>query len=199
MCSGLAKHIWYNPVIQLARLSGFSPIITTASLKHEGLLKSLGATEVLDRSLGAGAIQSSIAKLTSAPISTVYDTVSSPDTQEMALALLAPGGQMAITTVKSVEAKNEKKVIAVLGIKLPHTIGLLQGMYERLEGWLQQGTLKVCSLFGMEDLNHLTRNILPNNVEVLPGGLNGIVDGLQRLKDNKVSASKLVVLPQETA
>ncbi|KAI0741760.1 chaperonin 10-like protein [Daedaleopsis nitida] len=31
-------------VIQIAKLQGFSPIITTSSLKHEDLLKSLGAT-----------------------------------------------------------------------------------------------------------------------------------------------------------
>ena len=37
--------------IQLAKLSGVSPIIITASLKSAELLKSYGATHVLDRSL----------------------------------------------------------------------------------------------------------------------------------------------------
>jgi NADPH:quinone reductase-like Zn-dependent oxidoreductase len=35
--------------IQLAKLSGFSPIITTSSKKHTDFLKSLGATHVVDR------------------------------------------------------------------------------------------------------------------------------------------------------
>lgn len=39
----------------------------------------------------------------------------------------------------------------------------------------------------------------PNKAEVVPGGLNGIVPGLERLKNNEVSAVKLVVHPQETA
>ena len=39
----------YDAVIQLAKLSGFSPIITTASLKNTDFLKSLGATHVIDR------------------------------------------------------------------------------------------------------------------------------------------------------
>ncbi|KAJ7925123.1 chaperonin 10-like protein [Mycena leptocephala] len=37
--------------LQLARLSGFSTIITTASLKHESFLKSLGATHVIEESI----------------------------------------------------------------------------------------------------------------------------------------------------
>ena len=39
----------------------------------------------------------------------------------------------------------------------------------------------------------------PNRIEVVPGGLNGIREGLDRLKANKVSGIKLVVHPQETA
>jgi hypothetical protein len=39
----------------------------------------------------------------------------------------------------------------------------------------------------------------PNPVEVLPGGLSGIVDGLERMRANQVSGKKLVVKPQETA
>ncbi|CCO30218.1 Protein TOXD [Rhizoctonia solani AG-1 IB] len=35
--------------VQLARIAGFSPIVTTASVKHEDFLKSLGATHIFDR------------------------------------------------------------------------------------------------------------------------------------------------------
>ena len=35
--------------IQLARLSGFEKIVTNASLSHHELLKTLGASDVLDR------------------------------------------------------------------------------------------------------------------------------------------------------
>lgn len=38
----------------------------------------------------------------------------------------------------------------------------------------------------------------PNRVEVLPNGLEGIVDGLERLRNNQVSGTKLVAHPQET-
>ena len=39
----------------------------------------------------------------------------------------------------------------------------------------------------------------PNRVEVLPDGLAGIPEGLDRLKENKVSGTKLIARPQETA
>jgi len=41
--------------------------------------------------------------------------------------------------------------------------------------------------------------IVCNKVEVVPGGLGGIVAGLDRLKAGKASGIKLVVRPQETA
>jgi hypothetical protein len=36
-------------------------------------------------------------------------------------------------------------------------------------------------------------------VEVLSGGLAGIVDGLEQMKEDKVSGKKLIVRPHETA
>ncbi len=39
----------------------------------------------------------------------------------------------------------------------------------------------------------------PNRVEVLPNGLAGIIDGLERMKKDQVSGTKLVARPQETA
>ena len=41
-------------------------------------------------------------------------------------------------------------------------------------------------------------DLQPNPVRVLPGGLNGIVDGLKMLEKNGVSARKLVARPPET-
>ena len=38
----------------------------------------------------------------------------------------------------------------------------------------------------------------PNRIEELPNGLTGIIDGLARLKADKVSGVKLIAYPQET-
>ncbi len=39
----------------------------------------------------------------------------------------------------------------------------------------------------------------PLNFEVIPGGLGGVTTGLEKLKANQVSASKLIIHPSETA
>lgn len=38
----------------------------------------------------------------------------------------------------------------------------------------------------------------PNPVEVLPNGLAGVNDGIERMKAKTVSGTKLIVRPQET-
>ncbi|KAF6763269.1 chaperonin 10-like protein [Ephemerocybe angulata] len=169
-------------VIQLAKLSGFSPIITTSSLKHEEYLKSLGATHVLDRNepLTTERIQS----ITDLPIKAIYDAISEP--QDRNLDLLAPGGHLAIVLVpepKLVERtpKENKRFSLVISMKvLPENVQLLRQAWPHVEGWLENG------------------DIMPNRVDILPGGLNGVVDGLKRMEDGKVSGVKLVVHPQET-
>jgi len=47
-------------VLQLAKISGFSPIITTASLTNEISLQQLGATHVLSRDLSTPFLDSNI-------------------------------------------------------------------------------------------------------------------------------------------
>ena len=43
------------------------------------------------------------------------------------------------------------------------------------------------------------RGLKPANVEVIPGGLNGVVAGLEKQKTNQVSAAKLVIHISKTA
>ncbi|KAI0715833.1 GroES-like protein [Cerioporus squamosus] len=173
--------------IQVAKLSGFSPIITTASLRNEGLLKSLGATHVLDRSLPASELLAQIEKLTggTAP-EIVYDAVSLPDTQSLAYDALAGGGVLLLVLPENIPAEKKKqddgkKVVVVMGnFHMPENRALGVELFKRLEEWVAKGVLK------------------PNRVEVLPDGIAGIPGGLQRMKNNQVSATKLIAHPQET-
>ncbi|KAI0351756.1 GroES-like protein [Trametes cingulata] len=175
-------------VIQVAKLSGFSPIITTASPHNEVLLKSLGATHVIDRGLSPEAILLELPKLTGGkPLDLVYDAVSLPETQSLGYDALAPGGTLLLVLPDAIPSekktgKDTKRVMTVLGnFYLPENRTLGAELYKRLTAWLEEGV------------------VVPNRVEVLPGGLAGIPEGLNRLKENKVSAAKLVVHPQETA
>ncbi|KAF8072226.1 chaperonin 10-like protein [Lyophyllum atratum] len=164
--------------IQLAKLSGFSPIIATASPKHTDYLKSLGATHILDRNLPTASLQASINKLTNAPITIVYDAISSKTTQQTGHDLLVPGGHLITVLNLAITKSEEIGHIQVGGIlRLPQNQVLLRALYGKMTGLFEEGAIK------------------PNRYEVLPEGLQGIVGGLQRLQEDKVSGVKLVALP----
>ncbi|RPD57987.1 GroES-like protein [Lentinus tigrinus ALCF2SS1-7] len=176
--------------IQFARLGGFSPIITTASLHNTEYLKSLGATYIIDRNLPDATILAELQKLTEGkPIVYAFDAIGYEATQELAYAAVAPGG--AVVTVnpaadvalkEKVQRDGSAKAVGVCfgDLRIPPHRKLGDELYGRLTEWLEKGL------------------IVPNRVEVIPGGLLGIPEGCDRIKHNKVSGVKLVVHPQET-
>ncbi|KAI0667956.1 GroES-like protein [Trametes maxima] len=174
-------------VIQFLKLSGFSPIITTASPRNEALVKSLGATHVFDRSLPTATLSAEILKLAGGPLPFVYDTVSVQDTQNLAYDLVAPGGHILLLLPETVDAakkangKEVKFIMSSPWLAFPYNFEFGKAFVKEFEKLLADGTFK------------------PNTPEVLPGGLNAVVGGLERLKANAVSAKKLIVHPQETA
>ena len=169
--------------IQFAKLSGFSPIITTASPQNETYLKSLGATHIISRSHPLSSLPSSIAAITTTPVLHAFDAISLKDTQEAAYAALAPGGTLALVGLPDIASTSgDKRVLAVIG----------SGYLEANRPVAVSLCRKLSGLIAVGDLR-------PNNVEVLPGGLRGIPGGVERLKEGTVHAVKLVARPQETA
>nr|VWO96014.1 Conserved virulence factor C [Ganoderma boninense] len=171
-------------VIQLVRLSGFSPIVATASLHNAEYLKSLGATHVVDRNLPAEQLQAEVAKLGGGLIDLVYDAVSLPETLPVGNALTAPQGDLVVVSPAGLPQGGEssKKVHLAQGLLiLPtnHVVGA--SLLAHLPKLLEDGDIK------------------PNRTEVISGGLAGVTSGLERLKNKQVSGTKLVVFPQETA
>ncbi|RPD52910.1 GroES-like protein [Lentinus tigrinus ALCF2SS1-7] len=176
--------------IQFARLGGFSPIITTASLHNADYLKSLGTTHIVDRTLPDATILAELPKLTGGkPVVYAFDAVGSEANQELAYAAVAPGGAV-VTVMPAAEAALKEKVqrdgsakavgVCFGDLRIPPHRKLGAELYGRLTEWLEKGL------------------IVPNRVEVIPGGLLGIPEGCDRIKHNKVSGVKLVVHPQET-
>ncbi|KAF5371197.1 hypothetical protein D9758_004229 [Tetrapyrgos nigripes] len=170
--------------IQLLRLVKLSPIIAYASAHQFDYLKSLGATEFIDRKqVSFSDLPAAVKKITSEPIKLVYDAFSSAESEQAGYDILADGGTIIVTTGDQIKNKVDgKKVLDVLGSVHPPTnreFGKAQ--YRNLTKYLQDGT------------------IVPNRTEELPNGLAGIPDGLERLKNNQVSGIKLISLPQETA
>ncbi|CAL1717316.1 unnamed protein product [Somion occarium] len=169
---------------QLAKLSGFSPVITTVSPQNYGLAKALGATHVLNRNLSTKELLREVKKITAEPIQYVFNTIGSKPTQETSYGVLAPGGtliQVVASLLDQDKLVSEKKVLYIGGnFHFPPNRLLGAGLYSRLTDLFESGVLK------------------PNNVEVIPGGLAAIPDALERLKKGEVSARKLIVHPPET-
>lgn len=136
-------------MIQFAKLSGFSPIIATASKKHESYLKSFGATHVIDRSIEASALLAEVHKITDTPIDIVYDSVGSADTQNAGYNLLGPGGKLVLVLPSALGDKDEdgKKVISTFGSPFsPVNKELFTGLYAKLNTYLVDGAVQVRSL-----------------------------------------------------
>ncbi|KAG2147618.1 chaperonin 10-like protein [Suillus clintonianus] len=169
--------------IQLARLSGFYPIITTASPSNEDLVRDFGATHFFDRNLSGQQLKAAISKATGSPIKIVYDAISLPETQSVGWELLAKNGTLVLTqsaSVKEDEGKGRKVIQTFGSPHNPQNKELCRSSWSMVEKWLSEG------------------DIQPNYHEVLPNGLEGIIGGLERMKMGQVSGTKLVAHPQET-
>lgn len=143
----MRKPILPHPaVIQLAKLSGFNPIITVASLKNADLVKSLGATHVIDRN---APLAPSVKTITSEPIKYIYDAISLKATQEASYELLAPGGTLVLVlpfVVDAAKVDNSKTVAQVAGTAHdPTQRELFVGLYKNLTKLLEDGDIKVSS------------------------------------------------------
>lgn len=189
----------------MAKLSGFSPIITTASQSYEASLKALGATHVLDRSQPITEAQ--LKGISSKPIKYIFDGISTPETQKQGFDILAPGGkQIVVLEPESFWEQDGKKqvktAIHVLGKKaLPEHYDLMKELYRNFTALLERGDIRVSAMILDLMLCWAATDptcTQPHKVEVVPGGLNGIEEGLRKLEENQVHNAKLVVHPQET-
>ena len=134
-------------VIQFARLSGFSPIIATASLHNAEYLKSLGATHVIDRTLPTDTVRAKAEDLAGGPFDLVYDAVSTSDTMPLAYALTSPSGDMVVVSPPSNLARDEepkKKVHMARGLlALPGNEDIGASLLGALPVLLEAGEIKV--------------------------------------------------------
>ncbi|KAF8193397.1 chaperonin 10-like protein [Pholiota molesta] len=96
-----------------------SPIITTASLKHAEYLQSLGATAILDRNLPSSAL----------PVRAVYDAISSDETQQAGLDILAPKASSPSSARRNPSRRMAKYLFVTGGIGVPNNVELLSKFY----------------------------------------------------------------------
>lgn len=133
-------------VIQFAKLSGFSPIITTASLRNTDFLKSLGATHVIDRNTPASSFASEIASITTSPIPLVFDTIGTSETQQLGYDNLAEGGHIVVVVKSSIQETpgSTKKVVGVFGnVQFATNRAIGRALAQNLSGFLEAGDIVV--------------------------------------------------------
>lgn len=176
--------------IQMARLSGFDHIITSSSPSHFDFLKSLGATEVLDRNRTTTATDFISSLPTHSKIEWVYDTISSPSTQSLALEILQglKGGKVIVvmpadekaTLLSNDSSKPNTTILSILGLgSHPEYRYISEPLAAHLgdeEGYVAQG------------------KVVLNRPEVVEGGLDNVEEALKRNKEG-VSGVKIVIRP----
>jgi len=127
-------------------LSGFSPIITTSSLKHTEYLKSIGANYVIDRYLPLPALKQAIMKITGSRIHIMYDSISTKETQEAAWSLLAPGGKLVLTQPSQIskDRNDSRQVVLVDGSpQSDENWETGKRLWAHLERWVEEGHIRV--------------------------------------------------------
>ncbi|KAI0033277.1 GroES-like protein [Vararia minispora EC-137] len=169
--------------LQLLKLSGFSPIITTASAHNADYCKIAGATHFIDyHARPYASLAASISQITTEPLELIYDAISSPETMVASWNILAPGGTLGVVLQPSVAVPGEsdgKRLVWIFAvINDGDHMQFGAEFYKHLSGMLEMGDIK------------------PNRIELLKGGLEGIPDGVERMLS--ISGVKLIARVDET-
>ncbi|CEL52637.1 Zinc-type alcohol dehydrogenase-like protein C2E1P3,01 OS=Schizosaccharomyces pombe (strain 972 / ATCC 24843) GN=SPAC2E1P3.01 PE=3 SV=1 [Rhizoctonia solani AG-1 IB] len=168
--------------VQLARIAGFSPIVTTASATHKDFLKSLGATRIFDRNVDAKTIQSAF----SSPVALAIDAISADSTQELAYEVLTTPSPVSsahlalvLPPADSVKEKNSGNQVTVHNVfGSSHMFrDLSVPFWQNVGQWIKDG------------------KFVPNRVQVA-GGLAALPEALDASRKG-VSGVKIVIHPQE--
>ncbi|KAJ6616471.1 hypothetical protein B0H10DRAFT_1799515, partial [Mycena sp. CBHHK59/15] len=179
--------------IQLLKFLGFTKIVVYASKTHFDYLRTLGGTDFIDRA----AVPVDALPAHAGKVHVVYDTAPT-SALDAAYDCAAEGGR--IVTVQPM-AKSDRTRPDVALVRV-------QGYYAGPDVMKFKGDVPFYlavpehTVFGkliMENLPAMLEKgaIRGNRYEVLPNGLAGILEGLERMEKGGVSGVKLVAHPQD--
>lgn len=170
--------------IQLAHLSGYK-VVTSASPHNFALVTALGADAVFDYK--DPEVVEKVKAATGDSIRAAIDTISLQDTLTITSHALAPSGGKVISLLGPPKEipRNDVEIMptsiyTALGLELP-TSPIIPEDRAHMAAFLK----KVPALVR-------EGKIRPNPVHLWEGGLEAISDGLQYMRDGKVSAEKIV-------
>ncbi|KAJ5714729.1 uncharacterized protein N7483_011910 [Penicillium malachiteum] len=173
--------------IQFAKLSGYK-VFTTCSPRNFDLVKSLGADEAYDYNDTKSA--AAIRAATGDKLKLVFDTISLPESIKFCdAALSTEGGEYSNLLPGPIERAN---------VNSRYTLG-----YTIIGEAFSFGPNPVPAKpqdleFGTKWWAEAEKLLAAGKIKVNPGGLKGVLDGLQLLKEDKVSGEKLVYNVSET-
>ena len=183
--------------IQFARLSGLE-VITTSSPRNFELCKSLGASHTLDYNDPSCAEQ--IRKITNNKLEYAFDTISEERTAAICVAAMNPS-KSGVRYTNLLPVKKYPRDDIYKGYTLAYTT---VGEYFRMgptgpEFPARKEDFEYAKMFWAIAEKLLAEGkIKVHPMEVRGGGLKGAIEGMDLLRQNKVSGKKLVYRVDET-
>ena len=134
--------------LQLAKLSGFNPIITTASAQNKDYCHAAGATHVIDyRAMQYASIPAVVKEITNGPVAVIFDAISMQESQRADLEILDPNGSLVLTLQpainKQTQLEDNQWIVQTMGIVRGNGNSEFgRAMYTALPRLLADGSIK---------------------------------------------------------
>ncbi|KAH9934278.1 GroES-like protein [Fomitopsis serialis] len=177
--------------IQLAHLSGYK-VVTTASPQNFELVRSLGADAVFDYK-DPGVI-AAIKEVTEDSVRSAIDTQSTKETQELCVrAMGVGGGKLILMFPPTFKAKKLRKDVELIPTLIYTALGRPFAIGPQAQYAAQpKDRAQIAGFF--KKMPDLVRNglLVPNRVKLWEGGMRAIPEGLQYMRDGRVSGEKIV-------
>ncbi|KAH9840991.1 GroES-like protein [Rhodofomes roseus] len=177
--------------IQLAHLSGYK-VVTTASPHNFELVKSLGADAVYD--YNDPDVVATIKRATGDSVRYAIDTQSTKDTQQLcARAMGASGGKLILMFPPTFKAKKLRKDVEFIPTLVYTALGRPFVLGPQAQYAAQPKDRAQIASF-LKKMADLVRDglVVPNRIKFWEGGMQAIPEGLQYMRDGKVSGEKIV-------
>ncbi|EPS94249.1 NAD-binding protein, partial [Fomitopsis schrenkii] len=179
--------------IQLAHLSGYK-VVTTASPHNFDLVVQLGADAVYDYKRTD--VVDIIKRVTNESIRYAVDTQSTKETQELCARVMgAQGGKLVLMFPPTFRAQKLRKDVEFIPTLIYTALGRPFSLGPKAKYDCQPEDQAHFMKF-LEKVPQLFSNgyVVPNRIKLWEGGLQGVSDGLNYMRDGKISGEKIVYL-----
>ncbi|EPS98830.1 hypothetical protein FOMPIDRAFT_90485 [Fomitopsis schrenkii] len=177
--------------IQLAHISGYR-VVTTASPHNFEFVKSLGADAIYDYK--DPDVVASIKQVTEDSVCHAIDTQSTKETQQLcARAMGTAGGKLILMFPPTFKAKKLRKDVQFIPTLIYTALGRPLTLGPQAQ-YAAQPKDRAQIVGFLKKVPGLVRDglLVPNRVKLWDGGMHAIPEGLQYMREGKVSGEKIV-------